>query len=71
MSQHEGFTNYFNLINSVNALSINFETLSDNSKKDILLYGDSRLDGNKNKLILEETIIYIRNTERFSGSLFE
>ena len=60
-----------NLINSVNALSDNFETFSDNSKKDILLYGDSRLDGNKNKLILEETITYIRNTERFSGSLFE
>ena len=39
-------------------------------KRDILLYGDSCFDENKNKLILETTIIYIKNTERFSGCLF-
>ena len=30
--------------------------LSDNVKKDILLYRDLRLDGNKNKFILEATL---------------
>ena len=59
------------LINSVNALFDNFETFSDNSKKDFLLHGDSRLDENKNKQILEATLTYLGNTERFFGSLFE
>ena len=68
---HNFHQHRLNLINSVNPLFDNFETFSDNIKKDILLYGDSRLDVNKNKLILEATLIYIRNTERFSGSLFE
>ena len=40
-------------------------------KKDILLYGDSHLDNYKSKFILEATINYIKNSERFSGSLFE
>ena len=40
-------------------------------KKDMLLYGDSRLDNNKKKFILEATLNYIKNSERFSGSLFE
>ena len=57
-----------NLINSVN--SVNFESFSDNNKRDILLYGDRRFDTNKNKIILESTITYIKNTDRFSGSLF-
>ena len=60
----------FDLINSVKSVSNNFESFSDNIKRDILLYGDSRFDTNKNKLILEATILYIKNTERFSGSLF-
>ena len=46
-------------------------SLSDNVKKDILLYGDSRLDGNKNKFILEATLTYIKSTDRFSGSIFD
>ena len=41
----------------------NFEPLSDNVKKDILLYGDSRLDGNKTKFILEATLTYIESTD--------
>ena len=45
-------------------------SLSDNIQRDILLYGDSRFDTNKNKLILEATISYIKNTDRFAGSLF-
>ena len=59
------------LMNSVKSFYNNFESLSDNAKKDILLYGDPFLDQNKNKLILEATINYIKISERFSESLFE
>ena len=59
-----------NLINSVNSVFDNFESFSDNNKRDILLYGDRRFDTNKNKIVLESTITYIKNTDRFSGSLF-
>ena len=58
-------------MNSVKSVFDNFESLSDNDKRDILLYGDSRLDNNKNKYILEVTLNYIKNSERFSGSLFK
>ena len=34
-----------------------------NVKEVLLLYGDSRFDENKSKVILKPTIIYIRNTE--------
>ena len=44
--------------------------MSDNVK-DLLLYGVSRLDENKNKDILKATIRFIKNSERFSGSLFD
>ena len=59
-----------NLINSVNSVSDNFESFSDNDKRDILLYGDTRFNTNKNKFILESTITYIKNTDRFPGPLF-
>ena len=59
------------LVNSVKSVYNNFESLSDNAKKDVLLYGDLFLDQNKNKLILEATINYIKISERFSESLFE
>ena len=39
-------------MNSVKPVSDNIESLSDNVKKDVVLYDDSRLDRNKNKLIL-------------------
>ena len=58
-------------MNSVKSVLDNIESLSDNTKKEILLYGDSRLDNNKNKFILEATLNYIKISERFSGSLFE
>ena len=45
--------------------------MNDNIKKDILLYGDSRFDENKNKIILEATINFLENSERFSRPLFE
>ena len=44
------------LMNSVNPVMDNFESLSDNNKTDVILYGDSRFDENKNKFILEGSI---------------
>ena len=58
-------------MNSVKSVIINFESMTDNRKRDILLYGDSRFDENKNKIILEATMNCLKNSERFSGSLFE
>ena len=58
-------------MNSVNSVRDHFESLSDSSKRDILLYGDSRLDTNKNKFILLAIINYIKHSERFFGSLLE
>ena len=58
-------------MNSVNSVLDDFESFSDIDKKDILLYGDPRLDNNKNKIILEATLNYIKVSERLSGSLFE
>ena len=43
-------------MNSVKSILENFESLSNNVKIDILLYGDSRICGNKNKFILEATL---------------
>ena len=45
--------------------------MSDNVKKDLLWYGDSQFDENKNKVILKSTIDHIKNTEIFPGSLFD
>ena len=57
-------------MNSVKSICDNFEFMSDSVKEDWLLYRDTRFDKNKNKVILKATINYIKNTERFSGSLF-
>ena len=43
-------------MNGVKYVSDNFESLYDNDKKDVLLYGDSRLHQNRNKVILEATL---------------
>ena len=59
------------LMHSVKSICDNFDSMSDNVKEDLLLYRDSRFDENKNKVILKETINYIKNAERFSGSLFD
>ena len=32
---------------------------------------DSHLDGNKNKVVLEATLTYIKSTDRGSGSIFD
>ena len=60
-----------NLMDNVKTICNDFETMSDNAKRDLLLYGDPRFDENKNRFILQETLSYIKNSERFSGSLFE
>ena len=67
---HHFSQNRINLMNSVNSVFENFDILSDNIKTDVLLYGDPRLGGESNKIILEETISYIKTSERFIGSFF-
>ena len=66
LSQHR-----IDLINSVKYIFEDFDPLSDNAKKDLLLYGDPRFDINKNKFILQATLFYIKSTEKFSGFLFD
>ena len=62
------FSNHrYDLMNSVKSIIPNFESLTDNNRIDILLYGDSRFDENKNKIILKATINYLKNSERFLG----
>ena len=58
-------------MNSAKSVSDNFESFPDKVKKDVLLYGDSRLDKNKNRSVLEATLPCIKSSERFSGSLFK
>ena len=53
-------------MNSVNFIISNFKSMNNNIKKDILLYCDSRFDENKNKIILEATRKFLKNSERFS-----
>ena len=53
-------------MNSVNSVIQNFEFMSENNKKDLLSFGDSRFDENKNKVILEATITFIKKSERFT-----
>ena len=66
------FSNHhYDLMNSVKSIIPNFESFTDNNRIDILLYGDSRFDENKNKIILEATINYLKKSKRYSGSLFE
>ena len=59
------------LTNSVKLICDAFETMTDNNKITVLLYGDSRFHENKKKFILQLSIKYIKTSERFSGCLFE
>ena len=59
------------LMNKVNQVDENFSYLSDDNKVNLLLYGDSRFDDNKNNFILSAPITYILETARFSTSLFQ
>ena len=55
-------------MSNVKSVYDNFESLPDKDKKD----GDSCLDRIINKFVLEATFLtYIRNSEKFFGSLFE
>ena len=58
-------------MNSVKPVCNNFESMPDNVKKDLLLFGDSRFDENKNKVILEATISYRKGFGGFSDFNFE
>ena len=60
-----------NLMNSVKSVFQNFQFLPENNKKYLFLFGDSRFDENKNKVILEATLAFTKKSERFTGSLFE
>ena len=62
--------NRVSLMNSVKSICDNFDSMSDNVKEDLVLYGDLCFDENKNKVILKATINYIKNNERFSEYLF-
>ena len=55
------------LMNSVKSVCDNFESMPDNVKKVLLLFGDSQFD----KVVLEAAVSIIKNPGRFSGSLFE
>ena len=69
MHGHHFLQHRFDLMKSVKSVLDNFESLPENDRKGVLLYGNSRLDNNKNKFILEAFLNYIKNSERFSGSL--
>ena len=68
---HCHFFQRIDLMNSVIYVCNNFESMSNNIKTNILLYGDPRFNENENKIILGATITFIKSSERFSGSLFE
>ena len=55
------------LMNSVKSICNNFETMNNNNKMTLLLYGDSCFDEKKNKFILKTSIKYIKTTERLFG----
>ena len=57
-------------MNDLNSEIDSFPTLSDDRKVILLLYGDAKLDHNKNSRILTASIDYIMRSERFSGPLF-
>ena len=58
------------LMISVKSICDNFDSMPDNFKEDLLLYSDSRFDGNRNRVILKATVNYTKNTVRFPGSPF-
>ena len=58
-------------MNSVNSVVQNFEFMSENNKKNLLLFGDSGFDENKSKVILKVTLTVIKKSGRFTRSLFE
>ena len=75
-SHHRLRCHYFTLhridrMNSVKSICNNFESMTNNNKITLLLYGDSPFDESKNKFILQSSMKHIKTTEKFSASLFE
>ena len=58
-------------MSSLKSVCDNFESMSDNFEKNVVLYGDSRFDEFKIRFILKAIITYIKNSKQFSGSLFD
>ena len=50
-------------MNNVKSICNNFNSMSDNVKEDLLFYGDSRFDENKNKVVLKATMNYIKKSK--------
>ena len=59
------------LTNSVKTFVVDFESLSDSKKVEILLYGDSWCNDNQNNSILSASINHIKKTKRFDCPLFD
>ena len=57
------------LLNDVKSIKGSILNLSDNSLVLLLLYGDSNLNENENSIILNATIKFLIESERFNGSL--
>ena len=68
---HHFWNHRAGLMNSVKSICDNFESMPDKVKKNVLLCGDSCFVDVKNKYILEATITLIKDSEQFSGSLFD
>ena len=58
-------------MNRINSVVQKLEFMSENNKKDLLLFGDPWFNENKNKAVLEATLTFIKMSERFTGFLFE
>ena len=58
-------------MSSLKSVCDNFDSMSDNFEKNVVLYGDSRFDEFKIRFILKAIITYIKNSKLFSGSLFD
>ena len=58
-------------MNRINSVVQKLEFMSENNKKDLLLFGHPWFDENRNKAILEATLTFIKMSERFTGFLFE
>ena len=69
MDCHHNTPSRTDLMNSFKTFLVNFESLSDNKKVEILLYGDSQCDDVQNYSILSASINYIKKTKRFDCSL--
>ena len=57
-------------MNNAKSVCDNFKSMSDDLKKNVLLYGDSRFNEFTNIFILEATITYIKKTLNGSLDLF-